>query len=214
MERMDVSIQELSFLELTEPSIEEGFQRCVKQGAAEITVVPLFLLAAGHIKQDIPQALAILKVKYPDIKINVKDPFGVQSKILDAVAELVLETVEGPVGRQDRALVVGRGSSDPGIQADFTLIADGIKERLGLEEVSVCYLAAAEPRLHEGFETIMEQPGSRVIVIPYLLFSGLLTTEVNQEIRKWQKQGRTVFNTGTLSSHRVVEDVVLERATD
>ena len=40
----NISIQEISFLELTEPFIEEGFIRCVKKGAAAITVVPLFLL--------------------------------------------------------------------------------------------------------------------------------------------------------------------------
>ena len=57
----NISIQEISFLELTEPFIEEGFIRCVKKGAAAITVVPLFLLAAGHIKTDIPEALLPLQ---------------------------------------------------------------------------------------------------------------------------------------------------------
>src|SRR3954471_14075512 len=88
-ERVDVAIQEISFLELTEPSIEEGFARCVEQGATEVTVVPLFLLAAGHIKQDIPNVLAELHLTYPDVSIEVKDPFGVQGTILNAVAELV-----------------------------------------------------------------------------------------------------------------------------
>lgn len=74
MNRVNIPIQELSFLELTDPLIEEGFQRCVERGATDITVVPLFLLAAGHIKQDIPDALSSLKLKYPDIQVSVKDP--------------------------------------------------------------------------------------------------------------------------------------------
>ncbi len=213
MGRIDVLVQEICFLELTEPSIEEGFGRCVERGATEITVVPLFLLAAGHIKQDIPLVLSSLQQRFPEIQVTVKDPFGVQGKILDAVADLVKETV-GPFVREDRALIVGRGSSDPDIQSDFTLIANGIRERLGIKEVSVCYLAAAEPRLQEGFETIMKNADGIVIVIPYLLFSGLLTAEVTQEIRKWQKLGREIHYTGPLSSHRMIEDVVLERATN
>ena len=44
MDRISVEIQEISFLELTEPSIEEGFLRCVNRGATEITVVPLIFI--------------------------------------------------------------------------------------------------------------------------------------------------------------------------
>jgi sirohydrochlorin ferrochelatase len=211
-ERVDVAIQEISFLELTEPSIEEGFRRCVEKGATEVTVVPLFLLAAGHIKQDIPTVLEKLRSTYPDVEIEVKDPFGVQGAILDAVAELVRETV-GTVGLEDRVLIVGRGSSDPATLADFGLIADGVKKRLGIPGVSVCYLAASEPRFFEGLAGVIEDAEGRVIVIPYLLFSGLLIAEVTAEIRKWSKLGREIHHTGILSCHRVIEDIVVERAT-
>ncbi|MFL6556918.1 MAG: sirohydrochlorin chelatase, partial [Bacillus sp. (in: firmicutes)] len=80
MERIDVSIQEMSFLELTEPSIEEGFRRCVIRGATEITVIPLFLLSAGHIKEDIPQALTSLQKRFPNIEVKIRNPFGVQGR--------------------------------------------------------------------------------------------------------------------------------------
>lgn len=212
-ERVDVPIQEISFLELTDPSIEEGFRQCVERGATEVTVVPLFLLAAGHIKQDIPFVLESIKGQFPHVSIKVKDPFGVQGMILDAVAELVRETI-GSVGIQDQILIVGRGSSDPDTLADFGLITDGIKERLGISGVSVCYLAAAEPRLQEGLTTVMEKAEGKIIVIPYLLFSGLLIAEVTAEIRKWAKLGREIYHTGILSSHRVIENIVVERATE
>ncbi|WP_160718833.1 sirohydrochlorin chelatase [Bacillus sp. USDA818B3_A] len=211
-ECVDVPIQEISFLELTDPSIEDGFRQCVKRGATEITVVPLFLLAAGHIKQDIPNVLESLSERYPDISIVVKDPFGVQGKILDAVAELVRETV-GTMAEQDQVLIVGRGSSDPDTLADFSLIVSGMKKRLDITGVSVCFLAAAEPRFQASLTAVMEKAEGKVIVIPYLLFSGLLTAEVTSEIRKWSKLGREIYHTGILSSHRVIRDVVVGRAT-
>jgi sirohydrochlorin ferrochelatase len=212
MRRIDVPIQEISFLELTEPLIEEGFMRCVERGATEITVVPLFLLAAGHIKQDIPLTLSSLQARYPHIHVNVKDPFGVQGKILDAMAELVWVNAINLVP-QDHLLIVGRGSSDPGIHADFLAIANGIRERLGIEHVSVCYLAATEPSLSKGLETITQRASGRVIVLPYLLFSGLLFAEINQKVRKLQKQGKEILHTGPLSGHRGIEDIVIDRAT-
>jgi len=212
MKRVDIPIQEISFLELTPPLIEEGFQRCVERGATEITVVPLFLLAAGHIKQDIPEALSSLKVKYPHIEVNVKDPFGVQGTILDGIAELVHSTA-GDIGLEDRLLIVGRGSSDLVVHDDFARIAKGIRERLGISHVSVCYMAAAEPWLSEGLEMITEGAAGRVLVVPYLLFSGLLTAEVNQEVRMRQKEGQQILHTGPLSVHQVIEDIVVNRAT-
>jgi len=210
--RIDVLIQEISFLELSEPLIEEGFKRCVERGATEINVVPLFLLAAGHIKQDIPLALAGLQASFPDVQVTVREPFGVQGKILDAVADLVSESVSKLVP-EDRLLIVGRGSSDPGIQENFSEIVGGIRYRLGIEHVSVCYLAGAEPRLRGGLESITEDAAGRVIVVPYLLFSGLLFTEVYKEVRKRRKLGQQILHTCPLSSHQVFEDIVIESAT-
>ncbi|WP_040209287.1 sirohydrochlorin chelatase [Neobacillus jeddahensis] len=212
MEQVDVPIQEVSFLELTEPSIAEGFRKCVQKGATEITVVPLFLLAAGHIKHDIPQALQKLQASFPEIHVVLKDPFGVQTRILDAIAELIKDST-GTIKREDQVLLVGRGSSDPSVLADFAQITVGLKERLALKDVSVCFLAAAEPRLKAGFEMVMEKAVGRVIVVPYLLFSGLLIAEVNQEIRKWQKLDRMVYCTDLLSSHKTIEAIVIDRAT-
>lgn len=212
IDRIDVAIQEISFLELSEPFIEEGFNRCVERGATEITVVPLFLLAAGHIKQDIPLELARLQAQFPEIQVTVKDPFGVQGRILDAVSDLIKDTA-GKLLPEDRLLLVGRGSSDPGILADFSEIIGGIRKRLGLEKVSVCYLAAAEPRLLDGFEAITAGARGRVIVVPYLLFSGLLLAEVHQEVRRRQRLGQKILLTGPLSGHREIENIVIERAT-
>ncbi|MDM5327188.1 sirohydrochlorin chelatase [Neobacillus sp. CF12] len=209
--RIDVSIQELSFLELTEPLIEEGFEKCVQQGATQIDVVPLFLLAAGHIKRDIPEALSPLIAKYPTIPVEIKNPFGVQEVILDGVAELIRDSA-GEVDRADRLLIVGVGSSDPDVHVNFGKIADGIEERLGPERVSVCYFAATEPRLNEGLETISEGAEGRVIVVPYMLFTGLLLAELYKIVRLRQKEGQSILCTPALSNHTVIEDIVIERA--
>ncbi|MFZ3198227.1 MAG: CbiX/SirB N-terminal domain-containing protein, partial [Bacillus mycoides] len=69
MNRVEANIQEICFLELANPSIEEGFRTCVKRGATEIVAIPVFLLAAGHVKKDIPFELRKLNEEYPDIKI-------------------------------------------------------------------------------------------------------------------------------------------------
>lgn len=85
MNRVEANIQEICFLELASPSIEEGFRTCVKRGATEIVAIPVFLLAAGHVKKDIPLELRKLNEEYPDIKIVYGNPFGVSEVLVKAV---------------------------------------------------------------------------------------------------------------------------------
>lgn len=210
IQQVKVPIQEISFLELTEPSIELGFQRCVERGATEITVVPLFLLAAGHIKKDIPDVLLPLRENNPAVGVNMADPFGVQEEILDAVEELVRSVVED-ISADDSLLIVGRGSSDASIHKAFAAITKGIRERLGTEKASVCYLAAANPRFEETLETVSQQATGKVIVIPYLLFSGLLLSEVIRNVKARQRRGENIHFTGPLTEHRAIENLFIKQ---
>lgn len=210
--RIDVPIQELSFLELADPIIEEGFNRCVGKGASEITVIPLFLLAAGHIKHDIPRILESVCKRYPHIKVTVENPYGTDERIIDGLTEMVQSNPAG-FNLKDSLLIVGRGSSDQAIHRDFAKIAKGIQSRLGTEHISVCYLAAAEPKLTEGLEKISEKAANRVIVIPYLLFPGVLLNEVSQMVQKRKSQGQQIIHTGPLSEHTVFEDILIQRVT-
>lgn len=211
MEKVSKPIQEYSFLELTEPSIEEGFARCVAKGAKKVIMVPLFLLSAGHVKKDIPTIIRSLKKRYPEINIILKDAFGVHEGIIDGIGEMVYEKL-GKICKDDALLIVGRGSSDPTIQLAFSEIGERIKNKLGVHHLSVCYLACAKPTLHEGFEWAIKTANRRIIVIPYLLFSGLLFSEVQEKVRLLEKKGWEIALLAPLSNHPTIENVVIQCA--
>ena len=210
MNRVEAEIQEISFLELTQPTIEESFERCIEVGATNITVVPLFLLAAGHIKQDIPEKLKYLQQKHPFVQVIVADPFGVQEIILDGIVELIKETA-GELMLEDSLLIVGRGSSDTAIHQNFLQIVTGIASRLTVSKVNVCYLAATTPTFSEGIEHMSRTTVGRVVVIPYLLFGGLLLSEIQAEVRKRKKRGESIILTSALSKHQAIQDIVVEK---
>ena len=205
-------IQEISFLELTEPSIEEGFRSCVEQGATSIAVVPLFLLAAGHMKHDIPDALRSLQKQYPHIAVTITEAFGVQNMILDAMTELIMD-IAGLFSPNDAVLIVGRGSSDDAIHENFSSIVAGLKSRLGIENIGVCYLAAATPTFEEGLERVCQEASGSVVVVPYLLFGGLLLSEVQSAVKKKQQTGKSIVVTKALSKHAAIKEIVVERAS-
>ncbi len=54
MSRIEATIQEVCFLELANPSIEDGFRTCVKRGATEIIAIPGFFISGRSCKKRYP----------------------------------------------------------------------------------------------------------------------------------------------------------------
>ena len=88
-------VQETCFLELSEPDIFEGIIKCVQQGAKEIVVIPVLLLAATHVKKDIPNELERIAREFPEVTLRMGSPLGVHDKLISIIAERVKET--GPI---------------------------------------------------------------------------------------------------------------------
>ncbi|HEU5140695.1 MAG TPA: sirohydrochlorin chelatase [Bacillales bacterium] len=214
LDEIDVPIREFCFLELAEPSIEEGIARCVEQGATRIAVLPLLLLTAGHAKKDIPAKLREIGRHYPHLTIDYGASLGVHNAIIDILFERIYE--QAPIADDASVLIVGRGSSDPGIKTDFANIVRLFKKRHSFRRVRTAYLAAAEPRFEEGLEEMRATDSSQIFVVPYLLFTGVLMTEMGQKITELNAdEGESQFVLcHSLGYHPNLKQVVLERVAE
>ncbi len=67
---------EHAFLELAEPSIETGIERCVALGAAEVVVLPYFLSAGRHVAEDIPAIISSKQRQHREIEIRLTNYLG------------------------------------------------------------------------------------------------------------------------------------------
>ena len=74
-------------MELAEPTIAQGFERCVAEGAEEIVVHPYMLSPGRHARQDIPRLTEEAAQPFPNVKWRVTDPLGVHDKIGEVVLE-------------------------------------------------------------------------------------------------------------------------------
>lgn len=79
---------ECAFLELAEPSIPQGVQRCIDAGAREVLVLPYFLAAGRHVTEDIPAQLLEKREEHPGVEIRVCDYLGKSPAVEDALLEL------------------------------------------------------------------------------------------------------------------------------
>jgi sirohydrochlorin ferrochelatase len=71
------------FLELAEPSIPGGIQRCIDEGATDVTVLPYFLNSGRHVIEDIPRLVEEARQANPHSKIRIAQHAGASDMMLD-----------------------------------------------------------------------------------------------------------------------------------
>ena len=81
---------ELAFLELMQPGIQECLSVLAKQGVKRISVVPIFLAAGRHLREDLPALIDPIQKQFPDLEIIVSTPIGDIPEFQAAIAKLAL----------------------------------------------------------------------------------------------------------------------------
>jgi sirohydrochlorin cobaltochelatase len=167
------------FLELTEPTIQEGVDRCVEQGYTELSVLPILLFAARHNKFDVTNELDRARQRHPQVKFYYGRHFGITPGILELWRSRLAELDHSPISREDTVLLfVGRGSSDPDANGDVFKLARILWEGSGYKTLEVCFIGITHPRLEEGFRRARLYEPKRIIVLPYFLFTGALVKKI------------------------------------
>ncbi|MDX2212125.1 MAG: sirohydrochlorin chelatase [Oculatellaceae cyanobacterium bins.114] len=172
------------FLELTEPSIQQGVDACVEQGYTDLSVLPILLFAARHNKFDVTNELDRARQRHPQVTFHYGRHFGITPGILDLWRSR-LSDLDQPrwnpnsISRADTVLLfVGRGASDPDANGDVYKLARILWEGSGYNTVEICFIGITHPRLEEGFRRARLYSPKRIIVLPYFLFTGALVKKI------------------------------------
>ncbi|WNB93823.1 sirohydrochlorin chelatase [Bacillus sp. NEB1478] len=213
IENIDTPIKEICFLELSEPSIKEGFETCIKKGATKIAVVPVLLLSANHAKKDIPKELFELQNQYPDVEITYGRPFGVHQSISDLLWEKISQKVSG-LKDTSYVLLIGRGSSDPDVKRDLEAIAHHLQLQNRVPQIKACFLTGSVPSFEDAL-TKIDKYCDQVVIVPYLLFTGLLLKGINKTINHYKRQNeKEVVLCNALGYHPILKKVLQTRITE
>jgi ADP-ribose pyrophosphatase YjhB (NUDIX family) len=90
-ERFGLSIVHYAHMELGEPTIHQGFDACVADGAEEVIVHPYFLSAGHHVAVGIPDLVKQAADRHPGIAYRITQPLGVHPKIGEVILERIAE---------------------------------------------------------------------------------------------------------------------------
>ncbi len=81
------SIVEPAHMEIAEPTIAQGFARCVEQGATMVVVHPFMLTPGRHVVEDLPRLIAQAAEAHDGVAFTMAAPLGSHAGIIDAVIE-------------------------------------------------------------------------------------------------------------------------------
>ncbi len=160
--RVDVPVVDC-FVDVQQPDVPTTLG--LVPGTSPLVIVPLLLSTGYHVRVDIADA-ALSVAPRPT---TIAPALGPDDRLIDLLAQRL---EEAGLRHTDRVVLAAAGSSDPDAVADCAAVAAGLGRRLGTE-VTVGFLASAEPRLDAAISAARDaHPGRRIAVATYLLAPG------------------------------------------
>ena len=203
------------FLELASPTISDGVATLAARGVRQVLAVPLLLLAAGHVRRDIPGELAEVAGRHAETEFRQLSHLDCHERILQLSAWRYREALAaGPHVSPEATLLllVGRGSGERSATEEMYQFAELRRRETPVGSMKVCFLAMEKPSLEEALAEVGAARYQRVVVQPHLLFSGYLSHRVDHEIEAarehWPASDWVV--TEPLGPHPLLAEAVAE----
>ncbi len=83
--RGDAPIVEVGFLNYSQPTFAQAFEKCVERGATRILVAPYFLVAGYFVKVSLPPVIEPMRAKHPDVEVVVAQAMKTHALLADAI---------------------------------------------------------------------------------------------------------------------------------
>jgi len=176
-------LQAAGFLEFERPTIGEAIDRLVDEGARRVAIVPAMLMAAGHVKNDVPSEVQEGRLRHPRVSFHMARALDIHPALLELCHVRYREAIDGkPEIAPERTLLllVGRGTSDPDANANIARIARFLWEAYGVGWATVAYSGVTSPSVDEALTVCRRLGYERIIVQPYFLFDGVLLKRIQE----------------------------------
>jgi len=171
-----------AYVELAAPALADGLA-ALARAVDQVVVVPLFLFAAGHVKNDLPLALATARLRFPSVSFVATPALGVHAALVGLAAERAHAAL-GDRAPADRTalVVVGRGASDPDANGDFCKVVRLVGEGQPFAWVVPAFVGISRPLFEEVVDLLVRARPAAIVVVPYFLFAGRLVDKLAAQV--------------------------------
>jgi sirohydrochlorin cobaltochelatase len=180
-------LQAEGFLEFVQPTIGQAIDDLVARGASRVVVVPAMLMAAGHVKNDVPSEVQEGRIRHPNIAFPMARALDIHPALLELCHVRYREALEGkaPVPpERTLLLLVGRGTSDPDANANIARVSRFLWESTGVGWASIGFTGVTGPSVDEALTVCRKLGYDRIVVQPYFLFDGVLLKRIEAAVTR------------------------------
>ena len=181
-------------------TVEELLDRAAK-GARRVVLIPFILNAAGHVKMELPAAVASARGRHPDVEFIVTRHLGMGREIFDVLQtqlDRLMKALDVPDPQTTGVILLGRGSSDAGANGELARMARWIFEENDHELVDLAFTGVTWPRLETVVQRQVKLGMTQICVIPVYLFTGVLIERIAGQIERLKQQyPQVAFALGT-----------------
>jgi sirohydrochlorin cobaltochelatase len=204
-----------AFLEFAQPTIVEGIDRLIAQGATHIAAVPLFLSSAGHTATDLPQAIAQCVAKYPQVKISLIPHIGTHQRVVELSALRFKQALEGRrkiPSAETLLILTAHGSPEPEAIAELAEFAVRRQKLTPVGHVESCFAMLGNPQLADVLRDSMPSLYKRIVVQSHLLLQGRYHDMICREVETFRQEYPEIdwIVTEPLGPHRLLAQAVAE----
>ena len=200
------------------PSIEDGWRRCLGEGARRIVALPFFLFPAGHVREDLPTELRGAREAGGWAGLDLLPPLGAADELLDAVEARAREAAEPAPGSSTAIVLVGAGTSDPDANGDLCksarLLWERFNDRYALVETA--WVSLTRPTVGEAVDRCVRLGAERIALVPYFLNTGVLLKRIDARLAEIRPLHPSVpiVRGGHLGLHPRLLDLLERRARE
>jgi sirohydrochlorin cobaltochelatase len=175
--QFDVAV---GYLEFARPTIRDGLAALAGRGAGQIFAIPGMLLAANHVRRDLPREINTFIADNPEVEIRLGRDLSIGPKLRRAAADRIAAAAQDPaIPRAETLLVViGRGASDPDANSNISKLTHRLRDDMGFGWAEVAFTGVAQPRVETVLKHSARLGFRRIIVFPYFLLTGVLVKRI------------------------------------
>ncbi len=181
---------EVCFIEYADILLPEGLDRAA-QHSQRVLVLPLILNAAGHVKMEMPEAIEAARVRHPKVEFTALRHLGMGEDVCAILGHSLKQVMHGldmPDPQTTGVILLGRGSSDAGANAEVAKMARWMFEAEDHELVDIAFTGVTFPRLENVVQRQARLGMTQIAVIPVYLFTGVLIERIQRQIERLRQQ--------------------------
>ena len=181
---------EVCFIEHADVLLSDGLDRAA-QGARRVVLIPFILNAAGHVKMELPAALAAARRRHPGVDFVVTRHLGMGREILIVLQgqlDRLIKALAVPDPQTTGVIVLGRGSSDAGANGELARMARWLFEGNDHELVDLAFTGVTWPRLEIVVQRQVKLGMTQVCIVPVYLFTGVLIERIKAQVDRLRQQ--------------------------